>query len=162
MQAHMFTNQYIFYGTHVCKQADVLECAGNSEGCDFEWLEFCNIMTIKIQLSTGNLVDAGHCVKESGFARTVWADQPGDHSLFDHEINTINGNKATEDFSNFAGFKECHSYLPLLRTAALKGRRSGSDRSRFIFVTMQLFTNLLAGEQTLWSHRHHNNKRQSK
>src|SRR6476659_7587055 len=107
MQPHMFTNQHIFYGAHVCKQADILECAGNSEGCDFEWYEFCNILTIKGQLSTGDLVYTGHRIKEGRFSCTVWTDQAGDHSLFDDEINTIDGNKATESFSNFAGFKEC-------------------------------------------------------
>src|ERR1051325_2127815 len=105
----MFANQHIFNGAHVCKQADILEGAGNSEGCDFEWLEFCDVVTVKRQLSTGNLVNACHRVKEGRFACTVWTDQTGDHSLFENEINTINGDKTTEDFSNFASFKECHS-----------------------------------------------------
>src|ERR1051325_7520643 len=157
----MFANQHIFNGAHVCKQADILEGAGNSEGCDFEWLEFCDVGAVKRQLSTGNLVNACHRVKEGRFACTVWTDQTGDHSLFDNEINTINGDKTTEDFSNFESFKECQSYLPLLRIAALKGRRSRSGRGGFIFISMQLFTNLPAGEQPFRSHRHHNNKRQA-
>src|SRR6266498_1557289 len=53
-------------------------------------------------------------------------------------------------------------FLPLFRAAAFHGRGDCSGRSRFVFVSMQLFTNLLAGKQAFRAHCHHDDQCQTK
>ncbi len=142
----MFANQYIFDGAHVGKQADVLEGAGNAQCGDLKRLKFGNIVTVEGEFTTGDRIDAGHRVKESCFACSVWTDQTSNHSFFDDEINIVNGNETAKGFSYFTGFEEVHSYLPLLGIATFDGRGSCSGRSWFIFFSMQFFTNLLTGD----------------
>lgn len=119
-------------------------------------------MTIKKNFTTGNLIDACHRVEERGLTRAVGTDKPGDHPFFKSEVNIMYGNETAEYFSNFASFKEIHMYLPLFGHAAFHGGRCCSGRSGFIFITMQFLTDLLAGEQALRAHRHHDHKRQAK
>src|SRR6266542_3256850 len=52
--------------------------------------------------------------------------------------------------------------LPLFRGAAFNGSGVCSGSRGFVFFSMQLFTNLLAGKQPFGAHSHHNDQRQAK
>src|SRR6266498_953597 len=108
MEAGVFANQYIFDGTHIGKQADVLKSAGDAQLGDLKGFEFGDVMTIEDQFAACDGIDASHGVEESCLAGTIGSDQSGDHPFFDDEINIVYGSQTAEHFGHSTSFKEVH------------------------------------------------------
>ena len=110
MKLVVHTDFNVVHNRHFAKEADVLECTGDTPLVDLLGCQILHLCTIQIEGAGGGLVYAGQQVEDGGFTGTIGADQTVDLILLNADVHILCSLQTAEGDAQIFCFKDIFSH----------------------------------------------------
>ena len=96
MQVRFHPNQNIFESSHIGKESDILIGAGDAQPGDSIWWEAIQKVTVEMDLTIVNAIEAGNTIENCCLPCAVRSDDAYDGALIAREVEFVYGDQTTE------------------------------------------------------------------